>query len=242
MGSAADPSATGGVTPGIGIKMLRSGVHSGDFVLLHTLKLGQSWNFFEYNMSNHIPPAAGAAEQALANKFEQASQCSPQVGLSDMARYSRDGSEHSPPVFPFKVLFVPSSSVQTTTKQKTVDQLHEEMANFRVGTTLYTAYACGTPRGDESHPTDGPVANICGSALRLGEVKTTSQCLTSKYGDESFHIRHQRIEEDWALKPEFFKSGEYDARFACGRDASLSIAGAPVPCNLQGMLEDDAFA
>lgn len=235
MGSALDIDSNGGVTPGIGIKMLRSGIHSGDFVLLHSLATGQSYNFFEYNMSNHIPPAEGFATVALAKKFEQASQCSPQVGLSDMARYSRDGSEHNPPRFPFKVLFVPSAAVQTTTSPKSVDQLHSEMANFPVGTTLYTAYGCQSPVGDELNPT-----GACGNAFRLGEVKTTTQCQTSRYGDEALHIRHQRIEDDWALRPDFLQSGSYNGQQACGRRGRVSAAGAPAPCNLQGMLDNDA--
>lgn len=236
MGSAASLEQQGGITPGIGIKMLRSGVHSGDFVLLHTLELGQSYNFFEYNMSNHIPPAEGLVTLALAKKFEQASQCSPQVGLSDMARYSRDGSEHSPPRFPFKVLFVPSARVQTTTNPKSVDELHQEMASFPVGTTLYTVYGCQSPKGDESLPTDGEVGNICGNPFLMGDLKTTTQCLTSKYGDEAFHIRHQRIEEDWQLRPDFLRSGSYDGQKACGRSGRVTADGAPTPCNL-GMLQ-----
>lgn len=235
MGSAADIDKNEGVTPGIGIKMLRNGIHSGDFVLLHSLELGQGYNFFKWNMSNHIGTADGLTTAALAKKFEQASQCSPQVGLSDMARYSRDGSEHNPPKFPFKVVFVPSRAVQSTDKPKKVDQVHDEMADFPIGTTLYTAWGCGSPEGDESNPTAS-----CGAPFELGNVITTSKCQTSKYGDEAFHIRHQRIEEDWRLEPTFLQSGSYSAQKACGRKGSVSAAGAPAPCNLQGMLDNDA--
>lgn len=236
MGSAADITGNDGVTPGIGIKMVRDGIHSGDVVFLHSLDLGQSYDFFAYNMSNHIPPATGATA-VLAKKFEQASQCSPQVGISDMARYSRNGAEHNPPRFPFKLLFVPK--VSTSASKKDVDELHREMAAFPVGTTLYTAYGCRAPKGDEMLPTDGTVSQVCGDPVLLGDIKTTSKCLTSKYGDESFHIRHQRIEEDWALRPDYVRSGGYNAGPACGRNFQVTSDGAPAVCGSAGMRADE---
>ena len=70
MGSAADPVANKGITPGLGIKFPRTGHPSGNYVALHSLDLGQSWNFFAYNMSNHISPPSGATA-ILAKKFNQ---------------------------------------------------------------------------------------------------------------------------------------------------------------------------
>lgn len=236
LGSAADPAMAGGFLPGVGIKMMRSGVHSGDTVLLHNLAPAFSYNFFERIVSNHI-----AAQVSPVNaKLQQGSQCANQVGLSDMARYSRDGSEHDRPRFPFKMIFVPSLEVQLSPGNKSVDQFQAEVAKFTVGTTLYTAYGCQSPAADEAEPTVGAVDDICGNPFRLGDVKTTSQCLPSKYGDEAFHFRHQRIEDDWALRPDWLKFGSYDAQRACGRSDVVSADNAPKSCNLKGMLDNDA--
>jgi len=136
MGSAADYN-NGGLTPGLGFKFARTGVQSANFVALHSLDLGQSWNFFKYNQSNHISPPQGATK-ALALKFNQASQCAPQVGISDLARYSQDGTEHNPPNFPFKLFMVPGEDVQMDESAKTPDEVHAAMANFQVGTKLFT--------------------------------------------------------------------------------------------------------
>lgn len=231
MGSAADYS-NGGLTPGLGFKFGRSDQLSAGFVALHSLDLGQSWNFFKYNQSNHISPPEGATK-ALALKFNQASQCAPQVGLSDLARYSQDGTEHNPPKFPFKLFLVPSAEVQTPDKEKTPDEVHAEMAAFQVGTTLYTVYACDRAMGDEMKPTDGGLEAACGSPLKLGDVVTTSQCTTSAYGDKKFQIRHQRVEEDWELRPDFLK--QYDAKKACGWSGkSVSPSGVPKKCSAEG--------
>ncbi|KAK3232662.1 hypothetical protein CYMTET_56991 [Cymbomonas tetramitiformis] len=68
----------GGLTPGIGVKFTRTGVHSGNYVALHSLDFGQSWNFFAYNLSNHIAPQHNTEQTLLVTKFQQGSQCAPQ--------------------------------------------------------------------------------------------------------------------------------------------------------------------
>ena len=106
MGSAADPVSNKGITPGLGIKFPRSGHKSGNYVALHSLSLGQSWDFFAYNMSNHIAAPTDVVTKILAKKFQQASQCAPQVGLSDMASVKQDGTPVSDVSFPFKLFLV----------------------------------------------------------------------------------------------------------------------------------------
>jgi len=220
MGSAA--SYDKGLTPGVGVKFPRTNKPSGNYVGLHSTALAQSWNFFASNLSNHLPPSEGIAG-VLAKKFEQASQCAAQVGISDMARYAQDGTEHAKPKQPFKLVMVPSAAVQQSTTAKTVDQNMAEFAAIPVGSVLYTVYACGAGNGAaELNPTA-----TCAQPLKLGDYVTTSKCTTSKYGDEKLHFRHQRIDEDWQLNPEFLS--QYDAAKACGRGA-VRVDGAPKKC------------
>jgi hypothetical protein len=233
MGSAVDYS-NGGLTPGLGIKFARTGVHSGNYVALHSLDFGQSWNFFASNVSNHIPPPKGITQDLLVKKFNQASQCPSQVGLSDMAKYSQDGTEHAAPKFPFKLFLVPSKAVQTPATKKTVDQVNAEMEAFPIGTTLYTAYACGEAAGDEMTPTVGGLEKACGKPFKLGDMVTTTKCTTSAYGDEAFFIRHQPVEEDWQADQSILE--QYDAAKACAWGGKLSRY-APSKC--MSMLASD---
>jgi len=226
MGSAASYDNKG-LTPGVGVKFPRSNRPSGNYVGLHSTELAQSWNFFAFNLSNHLPPSSGIAG-VLAKKFEQASQCAAQVGVSDMARYAQDGTEAAAPKQPFKLLMVPSSAVQQTTSAKTVDQNMDEFGSIPVGTVLYTIYACGAGNGDaELTPTDGGVDKACAKPLKLGDYVSTSKCTTSKYADEKLHFRHQRIEEDWQLNPEFLT--QYPAAKACAR-SSVAADRTPKKC------------
>jgi len=248
MGSAVDYS-NGGLTPGLGIKFPRTGQLSGNYVALHSLDFAQSWNFFASNVSNHIPPPSYDLQQkVLVKKFNQASNCAPQVGLSDMARYSQDGKKHDIPKFPFKLFLVPSEEVQTPTTTKTVDQVNAEMTSFPLGTTLYTVYACGKAVGDEMTPTVGSVETACGTPLKLGAMITTNKCTSSSYGDKSFHIRHQPVEEDWQVDPSILKQNGYNAGKACGWGGwgigEDNIATPPARCDkstLNAMLSDDAI-
>lgn len=218
----AGPVGEGGMTPGLGFKFPRSGIHSGDFVSMWNTDGDQSLNFFASNMSNKISPATGALV-VLANKFEQATICSTQVGLSDFCTYDQSGRKSSPK-FPYKLFFSPTKEVQQNTdSSKTKDDVLNEIS-FPSGTKIFDVYACGSPMGDESSPVS-TLEKSCGSPLPLGSITTTGQCVRSDYGDKSLHIRHQRIEEDWALRPDF-KTGPA----ACGRTSSDWSAGSPKGC------------
>jgi hypothetical protein len=211
-------------------------VRSGNYVALQSLDFGMSWNFFAYNVSNHIPPPSGVEQTVLVKKFNQASQCPTQVGLFDMARYSQDGTEHTSPKFPFKLFLVPSESVQTPTTEKTIDQVNAEMEAFPVGTTLYTAYACGEATKNELTPTDGGLEKACGKPFKLGGMVTTTKCTPSAYGDKSFFIRHEPIEHDWQADSSILE--QYDAAKACGWTGKFSPT-PPTRCD-PSMLSTDA--
>ena len=58
-------------------------------------------------MSNHIGGATSLTTTLLVKKFNQASQCPGQVGLSDLAAYTQDGQKVGTPKFPFKLFLVP---------------------------------------------------------------------------------------------------------------------------------------
>ena len=59
MGPATDPYSSGSgkdLTPGVGVKFLRTGVSSANFMLLHSLDPleNNNFNFFAKTVSNHL--------------------------------------------------------------------------------------------------------------------------------------------------------------------------------------------
>jgi len=235
MGGATTWDKTGkGYPPGLGIKFARSGVPSGSYVALVTLD-STTWNFMAYNFSNHIPPPASTATKLLVKKFQQASQCPSQVGLSDMATYSQDGKEEDSPKFPFKLFLVPSAEVQKPNTPKSIDDVMADLQSFKTGTKLFTVYACGKGNGAaEMTPTAGGVEAACGDPFKLGDMVSTTDCTTTLYGDSKFFIRHQPIEQDWTLRPDFLK--QFPAKDACGWNADPTPAGIPRKCGTSASL------
>ena len=71
-------------TPGFGLKFLRDGMDSGNFVAMDSVDGQESWNYFLRNFSNHIP-APSMQMAPLAVKFATATKNIGQVGLSNMA-------------------------------------------------------------------------------------------------------------------------------------------------------------
>jgi len=221
----------GGWTPGWGFKFPRTGVPSGDFVAMHSVEPGQPFKFFANNISNKLPPASEAL-RPLTSIFETATICSNQVGLSDFSRYSQAGRSVASPKFPYKLFFQPSAGTQPDVSPQSLEPLLDMFASWPVGMEMFTVYACDSPTADETAPPKS--LDNCGSPKLLGEMTLAGKCSASEYGDLKFHIRHTRMEEDWALRPDFKTGPE-----ACGRTAADWSKGSPDLCE-GAMLNSDA--
>lgn len=188
-----------------------------------------TFNFMGMNFSNHIPAPESIETKVLVKKFDQASQCPSQVGLSDLATYNQIGDKVSDPKFPFKLFIVPTAEVQKSNAPKDIDDVMSDLSSYPVGTTLFSVYACGKGNGDaEQAPTSGGVETACGDPFLLGEMVTTTECTTSAYGDKKFFIRHQPIEQDWQQRPDFLE--QYDAKSACAWKSDPTPDGIPKNC------------
>jgi len=191
LGSAAPLSEEDGVTPGAGVKFFRSGKSSANFVILHTLgPLNDgNHNFFAAPLRNHIPEDAPMALIPAALKFCQAQSCPTKVGLSDVCTYDQDGNKAANVVFPFKVSFVPTGEIMFREEYSESGAFLKQFEDLDVGTTLYTLKGHLNPDDDEG--------------ITMGNVVTTEKCVTSLYGDTKLFFKHQYINEDKDLMPEW---------------------------------------
>ena len=183
----------GGVVPGVGIKFVRSKVKSGNFVALYDLNgTPGNYDFFSKPLSNHIAPATGATA-VLAEKFKQASDFPFKVGLSDLAKYDQDGNKFQQvQTFPYKVILTPTEKFHFPSG-KEID--HEELIR-----QLETIGA-----NEQVYHLDAVADQDNLEVRRLGTMTTTGPCRRSPYGDEELFFRHQRVEEDYVLRPDFNK-------------------------------------
>ena len=229
MGPAAAVTTSSGVIPGLGVKFMRSGVQSANYVALVTLGPlpDNSYDFFQSNFTNHIPPPTGALS-ILAKKFNQASQCATQVGLSDMAQYDIDGNKVADPVFPFRLemkspLSLPKDPVDLDTL------LNRVVTAVPPNSLLFDISAYDTP---EHYASGKPPRH-------LGAMYTEDSCVLSAYGDSTLFFRHQLIEDDWKIHPEWMKA--LDPQKDCGAskltlDAPAGCEGADTVFSTDGMI------
>lgn len=217
LGSALPVDKRSGVVPGIGVKFLRSGVASGNFVSLNTLDPlpDGEYNFFAKNLSNHIPAATSVAAKILVQKFIQASTCATQVGLSDICRYTIDGQAVSNAniKFPYK-LVLDSGNINTPSTPSTQDVLQANMIKAMTpGSTLFKVTAFTSPTAE----------------MVLGNMVIDEKCVNSAFGDGSLFFRHQLIENDWALRNDFYQAAN---AHDCGPVSKISVTPPQPQCQV----------
>lgn len=187
LGSALEVTLHSGIVPGIGIKLLRSGVvASGNLVALSLLEPTTNYNFFARPLSNHISVPKSARNRLGAAKFAQVSREPNKVGLSDICQYTQDGDLVASVQFPFKVVL--TSSLRMSRLPRTLLQWNMELVSaIPSGSVLYVVTAF-TSRNE---------------SVVLGQIVTDAECVTSAFGDSSLFFQHQRIEDDWMVRPDF---------------------------------------
>jgi len=212
LGSATPTSSPLGMLPGASFKFLRSGVRSANFVALAKKPSTSNFNYFRGKLSNIVAPAK--ALQATG-KFQQASGCINQVGLSDVCKHSQDGTPVDAPNFPYEIQFEPAA-VSFDTAKVTPLELMGQLSSISAGTRLFDVYTYSSP-----------MAKKQGKREKFGTLTTTSQCVQSLYGDEKLFFRHQRMEEDFALRPEWIPISTSDACKASNKPISSWQCASP---------------
>ena len=129
---------TTAVNPSLAMKFLRDGMPSGNQFGMVSFEGDpdeeEPWNWFAYDLSNHLPQFEANEENTCASGRLDRSQvydgeCGPQTaakwnsqvtgfifqnGSADMAQYDQTGKEAQNPYFPFQLKFVPSADLTPT--------------------------------------------------------------------------------------------------------------------------------
>ena len=196
LGPAQDFTVNGnGMVPGGAIKFLRTNATSANVVLLGPTGVNplpnEEHDFFSVSLSNHVgDKVQGIATNLLGRKFCQVGTCNTKVGLSNLCTYDQDGHKYSNPNFPFKITLKPNEKIRFSSKPlKTMEEFMHQFLKIPNHTKIYTLIA-------HLHPWDE-------NGLNLGDLELTSQCLTSTYGDKKLFFRHQYIEDDVKLRPQW---------------------------------------
>ena len=180
---------TPNMKPGMGVKFLRDSVDSANFVAMFGVDGQDSLNFFENDWSNHIPDPKDKSLIPLELRFKTATDWIQTVGLSDMAAFDQAGVAVDP-VFPWSLRFEPTGEFEFPSTTYDVP-FEEYLTTIPEGSVLYNIYA-----------TDKPV-ELGGSEQKIAQLKTNSLMVTSYWGDEHMFFRHQLMDDDLKLRPEW---------------------------------------
>ena len=98
---------TPNMKPGMGVKLLRDGYDSANFVSMYGVDGQETLNWFAHDFTNHIPDAKSVALKPLESHFSNVTKYISEVGLSEMASVTQDGTAETPN-FPFMLRFKPT--------------------------------------------------------------------------------------------------------------------------------------
>jgi hypothetical protein len=181
-------------------------------------------NFFEKDFKNHISATTNFGLKLIAAKFWQASYCPLMVGLSDVASTTDDLSSS---VFPFELVLHPLVNVSCPCDAYTTT-FAAALSKLELGTKLFEVRA---------------IQQYGGPSTVIGHIELSTKLTTSKFGDEKLFFRHQRMEDDFALKPEWLT--HFDRKEQCGMSGVGTTAppiskGCTSPFHGDEMRYDDA--
>jgi hypothetical protein len=184
--------AAGNFVPAFGLKFLRDKVPSANVFGMYSIDGMPSWNFFDFDFSNHIPGPTSSFTQAVATKFQTVTTDATMVGLSDWAQYTQAGQKVSTPNFPYQIFFEPNPAVKSMFTSSYSEDYRTQVQKINVGTTLYKVTAKNAATA---------------SRVYIGDLVLTSKFTDSFFADKYLFFKHQSIDEDWKLKPEY--KGKY---------------------------------
>jgi hypothetical protein len=113
------------------------------------------------------------------------------VGISDIGKYTPDGKEETNLNFPCALYLKPNPELTARFKgTPTLTPIDDYLSTIVPGTTLYEVWGMSSPSAEK---------------VLIGKLTTTSELISSLYGDKELFFQHQNINEDFKLRPEWKK-------------------------------------
>jgi hypothetical protein len=214
---------------GLGVKFLRDGIPSANFVA-YASPLGQATQcasdtrYFARDFVNHVVADDHSNDNINFKKFFQATGCPKLQGLSDIATEMHSVAT---PKFPFQVVLrgVLQDNVRLNCNSSDAKDWFAEITRLKAGTKLFYMYAKGAPGGELE---------------AIGHIQLTDRFTTSQFGDRQFFFKHQSMEEDFRLRPDWLTA--IDLPKICGLPDRPTRALDPTPfdgCNAPMRDDDD---
>jgi hypothetical protein len=185
-----DPSDRG-FAPGLAIKFFIDGQPSQNFsALVSLIGQGKNYNFFAREFSNIVPVVNSFGPRLINLIFRRVTKYPTKLYLQDLAETDQYGRTESHPHYPSQVFLVPNPEVQFP--ESPPHDFRSDLEAIAPRTMLFSVYANDPQKvGDELM--DRPEYRQ--QAQLIGHIETTSEFVTSSYGDSQLFFRHQRFRD-----------------------------------------------
>jgi hypothetical protein len=177
-----------GFAPGLAMKFLIDGQPSANFSALVSLDgQGKNYNFFANEFSNIVPVVNHLGPKLINLIFRRASRFPTKLDLQNLGAVRQDGQTEKAPHYPLRIFLVPNAAVQFA---ETPHDFRTDLATISPGTSLFSVYGVDSAKfGNDS--VDQP--DYRQKAQLIGSIETTSNFVSSDYGDRRLFFRHQRF-------------------------------------------------
>ena len=186
-----------GFAPGLAWKAFVDGKNSRNVSALYTLS-GQdtNHNFFANELSQYVSPEVNETLGTTA-LFSLVTTKPTRMMTSKMAKVTQDGAVEANLKAPTQIYFVPRPEVKNLFSTGAHD-FRDDLVSIPAGTVLYDIYGTSEEIRHSIIPyfNNRYAKSRRNSAVKLGEMSTTSDFTTSAFGDGGVFFRHQRYEDD----------------------------------------------
>jgi len=215
----------------VALKFFRQGVKSCNIFTQRGLLPSNSWNPFAHPWSNHnsiLDGKMGAKEDLIKHAFVKVSQWFTFTGVSNCATHDTNGVPAPRVDFPFQIVLVPTAILQHRFNDKKAEGTLQQMLAQIPPQKLWTLMAIAKPHG---------------AWEEIGSVSSTTEWISSGYGDKSLYFQHQRFDDDLKYHPEWATvCPSVEACLICPADRDCAkeeiiynpFAGINSPTNIPG--------
>ncbi|QLY24720.1 hypothetical protein [Bdellovibrio sp. KM01] len=179
------------VAPGLALKLLRDGTFSTNVSALVSLDgQGQDFNFFKYSMSNIVPIGTSIGQKLVHKIFLDASPYPEELAIREFAELDQKGRSVAVATSPRQVFFVPSEKLAFSSDPHDV---RKDFVTIPVNTVIYQIRAVSEKYKDFKYA-DYSAENVkvlLQDSELVADIVTTSEFISSSFGDEGIFFRHQ---------------------------------------------------
>ncbi|MEH2071469.1 MAG: hypothetical protein V7K47_25520 [Nostoc sp.] len=173
-----------GFAPGLALKLFVDENPSGNFsALVSLVGQGKNYNFFANELSNIVPVAKSFGPLLTNLIFSRVTKYPTKLYLENLAEIDQHGQKASKVYYPAQVFLVPNPNIKFP--ESPPHDFRNDLATIPSGTSLYTVYGV--------IPEEATEQNDNRQKAKIGYIETTSEFVSSFYGDSQLFFRHQRF-------------------------------------------------